>query len=205
MMKLLRKIKIKGKAQSGFTLVEMLMTVLILSMVSAVVAGGLPMAVNAYTNVVNTANAESLLSTAMTRLRDELGTASHVTPEENGISYRRSDGSAAKISFVAPHEADAHTNDDESDDRDEGTDEQPGMWIEEYIGINLPEGTDRNQFTHPLVAAEKGIENLYVNYSDLSYFDGILSFTGLVVEKDGNALTKPQDFKIRVLTDSISS
>lgn len=204
MMKLLRKIKIKGKAQSGFTLVEMLMTVLILSMVSAVVAGGLPMAVSAYTNVVNTANAESLLSTAMTRLRDELGTASHVTREENGISYRRSDGSAAKIYLGVLNETGDRTNEGESDDRDERTDDQPKMLIQEYIGINLPEGTDRNQFTHPLVVAETSNENLYVKYSNLSYKDGILSFTGLVVERDGNALTKPQDFKIRVLTDSIS-
>lgn len=199
-MKLFRKIKIKGKAQSGFTLVEMLMTVLILSMVSAVVAGGLPMAVSAYTNVVNTANAESLLSTTMTRLRDEFGTASHVTPEGNEISYRRSDGSAAKIYLGAPNETGDHTNEGESDDRDERTDDQPRMLIQEYIGIeNLPE-----DFNNPRVFAEMSNENLYVTYSNLSYTDGILSFTGLVVEKDGNALTKPQDFKIRVLTDSIS-
>lgn len=200
MMKLLRKIKIKGKAQSGFTLVEMLMTVLILSMVSAVVAGGLPMAVSAYTNVVNTANAESLLSTAMTRLRDELGTASHVTPEENGVSYRRSDGSAAKICLGVLNENGDRTNEGESDDRGERTDDQPRMLIQEYIGIaNLPE-----DLKNPRVFAEMSNENLYVNYSGLSYKDGILSFTGLVVEKDGNALTRPQDFKIRVLTDSIS-
>ena len=199
MMKLFRKIQIKGKNQSGFTLVEMLMTVLILSMVSAVVAGGLPMAVNAYTNVVNTANAESLLSTAMTRLRDELGTASHVTLEENGISYRRSDGSAAQICLGVLNETGDHTNEGESDDRGERTDDQPRMLIQEYIGIaNLPE-----DLKNPRVFAEMSNENLYVNYSGLSYKDGILSFTGLVVEKDGNALTKPQDFKIRVLTDCI--
>ena len=52
-------------SRTGFTLAEVLITVLILLMITAVVAGGMPVAANAYYKVVDAANAQVLLSTAM--------------------------------------------------------------------------------------------------------------------------------------------
>ncbi|MBO5640442.1 MAG: hypothetical protein J5916_11090 [Oscillospiraceae bacterium] len=72
MMKTLMR-KLKNK--SGVSLAEMLITILILLMVSSVVAGGVPVAVRAYQNAVDAANAYSLLSTTVNALRSEFSTA----------------------------------------------------------------------------------------------------------------------------------
>ena len=60
----------KLNQQNGFSLAEMLVAILILLMVSSVVAGGVPAASNAYSKAVDAANAQVLLSTAATALRD---------------------------------------------------------------------------------------------------------------------------------------
>ena len=63
------------KNRSGFTLAETLMAVLILLFVSGIVVTGVPAARNAFDRVVLGANAQTMLSTAVNALRDELGTA----------------------------------------------------------------------------------------------------------------------------------
>ena len=77
----------KLNTSSGFTLAETLVAILILLMVSAVVAGGIPAAKNAYEKVVLASNAEVLLSTTISSLRNELGTASNVDVKGTVITY----------------------------------------------------------------------------------------------------------------------
>ncbi len=73
------------RRRAGFTLAETLMTTLILLMVTAIVAAGIPAAVNAYDKVLDAANAQILLSSAISRLEEELSTAVEVwTKTENG-------------------------------------------------------------------------------------------------------------------------
>ena len=67
------------RAAAGFSLAETLMAVLILLMVSAVVAAGMPMAKNAYDKAIDAANAHTLLSTTVTMLRSELGDATYIS------------------------------------------------------------------------------------------------------------------------------
>ncbi len=72
----------------GFTLAETLLAVLILLLVSGIVATGVPVARNVYYKTVLSANAQVMLSTAVTALRDELGTAWKVEIlDENNIRY----------------------------------------------------------------------------------------------------------------------
>ena len=71
----LKKLK---ESRAGFTLAETLICVLILLMVSAIVGAAMPSAANAYKNVVDAANAQVLLSTTLTALRDEFSTAKQV-------------------------------------------------------------------------------------------------------------------------------
>lgn len=75
----------------GFTLAETLLAVLILLLVSVIVATGIPAAKNAYYKVVLGANAQSLLSTTATALRNELGTAWDVEVSGKDVSYYKAD------------------------------------------------------------------------------------------------------------------
>ena len=77
----------KLNSQRGFSLTELLVAVLILSMVSAVVAGGIPVARDAYEKVTLSANAQVTLSTAISALRNELCTASEVNIDSNAVEY----------------------------------------------------------------------------------------------------------------------
>ena len=94
----------KLNSQAAFTLAETLITVLILLMVSAVVAGGVPAAANAYAKAVDAANAHVLLSTTVDALRSELSTAwdvenfkSDETGEQGITYYSSATGSQSKI------------------------------------------------------------------------------------------------------------
>ncbi len=98
--KTVKKVCQKLSSHSAFTLAETLITVLILLMVSAVVAGGIPAASNAYAKAVDAANAHVLLSTTVNALRSELSTAWNVesAKDGNGISYSSSTtGSQSKL------------------------------------------------------------------------------------------------------------
>ena len=88
-----------NRRRTGFTLVEMLVVLCIVLLVTAVCATGITAARDAYVNVVDASNAQLLLSTSLTRLRDELSTAFEVSVEDNVISYRNSvSGKDATIS-----------------------------------------------------------------------------------------------------------
>ena len=84
---MLKTIKRKVKETLGFSLAETFLTVLILLMVSTIVASGIPIAADVYKRAVETANAQLLLSTTLTTLRDELGTAGILSAEETVIEY----------------------------------------------------------------------------------------------------------------------
>lgn len=77
-MKTVKKIRRKLNSKAGFTLAETMIAVLILLMVSAIMAGGIPVAKNAYERVVRESNGELLMSTTISTLRNELGMADNV-------------------------------------------------------------------------------------------------------------------------------
>jgi len=70
----MKRLFIKNK-NAGFTLAETLITILILMMVTLISAVGISVAVRGYNRVLDTANAQLLLSSTVTRLREELSTA----------------------------------------------------------------------------------------------------------------------------------
>lgn len=86
MKKMLIK-RIHGK--NGFTLAETLLAVIILLLAATIVATGIPAARNAYEKVVLASNAEILLSTTMSTLRNELGMARdiRIDPDKQTISF----------------------------------------------------------------------------------------------------------------------
>lgn len=81
------RLRRKLKSCKGFTLAETLLAVLILLLVSVIVANGMPAATDAYRKTVLSANAQSLMSTTVAALRDELGTAWDVSVTDDTITY----------------------------------------------------------------------------------------------------------------------
>ena len=83
----MKRILKKKLNNEGFSISEMLIAIAIMLMVTSVVAGGIPVAIRAYTNITDTADCELLLSTALSDLRDELSTARNISVNGNKISY----------------------------------------------------------------------------------------------------------------------
>lgn len=178
--------KTKGKKirkrNKGFSLAEVLVVLLIVLMVSSIVAVGVPAAVRAYNKVVDASNAEVLLSTAMIRLREELGTAGTANNAETAttITYDCGQGYESKIMLA-------------------GESEEPSILIQEYS--NIPD-LAATYPPHPLVTDSASSKKLYVTYEtvDISA-DGIITFGNLQVKhkQTGKTYAKLETFKIRML------
>ncbi len=95
----------KGKnrivRQDGFSLAETLVALIIILLVSAVVAAGLPAAKDAYVKVLESSGAQLFLSTTLSELRNELSTASIVDVQDNSIKYYDPINGETVLSFDA--------------------------------------------------------------------------------------------------------
>ncbi len=182
-------------SRKGFTIGEMMVAVMILLMVSSVVAAGIPAAARAYYKVMDSANAQMLLSTTVTRLRAELSTATEVTigtaddgtaeggavSDSTTIEYRSASGSISRITLRKPVE-------------DEGTDDDIiyGIYVERT-------GMTGEQ----LLVSLKAASGMYMTYSSVakSASDaGVLIFSDLAVHKGDKVLTQLETYEVRVLS-----
>ena len=78
---------------AGFTLTEMLVTMLIMVLASTLLATGVPVAIRTYHQVTNSANAQIALATTLSILRSELGTARDVRVCDNEmVLYKPDEG-----------------------------------------------------------------------------------------------------------------
>ena len=87
-------------SKAGFSITETLVAMLIMLMVSSVVVGGIPVAQRAYQKVTEGANAQVLLSTTITELRNEIALASDISVIDSGkaLQYQSgANGSARKL------------------------------------------------------------------------------------------------------------
>lgn len=154
----------KLKSRSGFTLAETLLAILILLLVSSIVAQGIPVARNVYNRVVLGANAQVLLSTTVTALRDELGTAWDVTAgTDNSLTYFSADiGSRSKLWVDAATKT---------------------IQIQEYVatdGLN----TEAVGSARALVSEKAATRELRVTYSTAKCENGVVTIGGLGVYRD---------------------
>ena len=78
--------------KKGFTLAETLLAATITLIVAGLLAGGIPLALNAYHKVVDSANAHVVLATLTTELRDELALANDVTSNGTSLTYTNKSG-----------------------------------------------------------------------------------------------------------------
>ena len=161
------KAKSRLKDSRGFSLAETLLAVLILLLVSVVVATGMPAVTNAYNKVVLGANAKTMLSTAVTALHDEIGTAWQVensTDNKSIMYFNGSTGAKSMISSAA----------------------NQSIKIQDYMSLNddLIHSTDATVGSeHDLVYGSSFKPEMYVTFNTISYTNGIVTITGLKVCK----------------------
>lgn len=174
----MRRTRRKLHSAKGFTLAETLVAILILVMVAGVVAAGIPVASEAYVKVVDSANAQVLLSTTVAALRDELSTASQVRASDGTLTYRSANGANSRLSLNG----------------------EQGILLEEYIDFTPSETTAPSR---PLVSSKAATDRLYTVYDSdgVSYADGVVTITGLKVKKIGTdqELASLSELKIRVI------
>lgn len=165
----------------GFTLAETLLAVLILLMVSFIVATGVPVAKNAYEKVVLASNAEVLLSTTISSLRNELGTATRIEPEGTTITYlNETRGSMSKIYLDSS--------------------ERNTIMLQRYIQSG---GMGKDSDAVRLVSETASTPDLYVTYTSVTYSNGIITFGGLSVNRKSGStgLAVRDSLSIRVISD----
>ena len=163
------------RSNLGFTLAELMIAMLILSMVTAVAAGGIPVAINANTRVVETANAQVLLSTTMTKLREELGTASEIkSVNDHEIVYESENGSESRI-----YRTDS------------------GIMIREYADV-VSDLSDKT-YEHLLVSKSAANKNLYVTFGSIVWTEstGIIEIRNVkVLSSSGGEPLAELDFDL---------
>jgi len=174
----------------GFTLAETLVATLIMLMVSAILVAGIPAAKKAYDNVILRSNAEVLMSTATSALRNEVSVAKEIVKVEGTtIEYLSGTyGSGSKIMV----------------DDEEGIEYQRYSNIYDVEDSNLYEGKDTNknpgsESTPTRLVSKSASGNLIVKYNSIEGpDDGIITFHGLGIYKEngGDPIIPVKDLSI---------
>ena len=169
----------------AFTLAEALVAILIMLMVTSIVAAGIPAAKRAYDNVVVASNAELLMSTTMSALRNELGMATNVdveSDEKTIIFFSQNNDSLSKISLYSG-----------GSKYPSGTimyQANAGFSAGEEFGLPAVPGGDEV----PLVSRKSSDEKLFATYESVSVSeDGdVLTFKNLEVKHEDGRTLAPQ-------------
>ena len=81
--------KKKVKNKKGFTLSELLVAMIILSLMTVLLVTGVNLASRSYRTVTDEGNAQVLVSTFASMLRNELSNANDVTESADGYTYKK--------------------------------------------------------------------------------------------------------------------
>lgn len=145
----------KTRRKNGFTLAEVLLAMLILLLVSGIVVGGIPAAINAYKKIVLSANAHALISTTMVELRDKLALSKEIDLSGGTLVFVSNDGRKYSLSLK---------------DKD-------GLYLSDITA----DGSDASRL---LVSDPATTKELYAKFKTVSYAAGknnVIEFTDLCV------------------------
>lgn len=179
--------KKKLSDKKGFTLAEVLMAVLILSLLGTIIAAGMPSALGAYRKITDIANAQALLSTTTNALRNRLDLADKISVDDTAktLSFRSVEGGECVISSEAN-----------------------GVNIQEYVDYKIgAEGSETTtEHKRLLVSEEASAKNLQISFDSVAYseLNGTITFSGIKVRKKDAAptdsdLTSLDEFVIKTL------
>lgn len=160
----------KIKKKKGFTLVESLVAILILVLLSSVAANAVFSAISTYSNIVDSANAQLLLSTTISEIRDELSTATDIEASYSSFTYTSSI----------------------TGDRNCIQNSSKGIAIVEYLGIE--EKQERERLLVSIPAASK---NLICSYKEVQYNDGILAIYDINVKRNGVVIAHLDEYMVK--------
>lgn len=197
---------------------EALVATLILLLVSIILATGIPAAMRAYNNVVLASNAEVLLSTTMTALRNELGMATDIRVvkkvtngegDEAVVTDEIAGNNESGVSVIYYNEAVGSESEIYLTSSGDITDIMYKRYASDPLLGNKASDTEQRIVTKE--AADKD-KDLHVKYSSVKYdkTKGVVTFTGLAVTRnDGSetlAAIKNSDntagnYSIRIITD----
>lgn len=181
----IRSLTYKLRSNKAFTIAEALVATIIMLLVTTIVVAGIPAAIRAYDNVVLTANAEVLLSTSMSVLKNEIGAAKRISVREDGTTidyYNEGRGSMSQIY----------------------TENNGKIMLQRYAvgGDTLGQGYDD---ARPLVSDEASDKDkgLYVTFESAVYNDGVVQFKTIAVHKNNGDITSASrdTYSVRVITE----
>lgn len=163
-----KKLNQKKKDNQGFSLSELLVTVIIVSLLSVMIVTGVRTALYSHRKVTKEANAEVLLSTCVTMLRNELSTATdiRVLSDKKTITYQKG-GSGIKSSLRSGAVSTT----------------EPEQIYHGSMGINSEDGSESISNETLLISSVTATEGLFISYEEISYADGVVTVTGLSVRK----------------------
>lgn len=149
--------KSRLRSVSGFTLAELLMVVIILLLASSIATVGISSAANAYQKVVDSANAQLLLSTTISSLRRELAMASEVKEDGEKLVYTSGETGLA-ITLVSA-----------------------GDGIRQQWTNTKGESED-----HLLVTEKAATKDMISSFSGITFSGGVYTVSGLKIVKNGH-------------------
>ncbi len=150
----------------GFTLAETLICMLILLMVAGIVGGAIPAASKAFTKAVDASNAQVLLSTAITVIRNELSTATNVEVSSDGSYVTYNSGTTGSPSMICKQDGKVE------------------IWT--WYGYEITRNSETKEpanpsATRPVVSDQAVTKNLYLDYSKFVEGNGSIELQGLAV------------------------
>ena len=185
----MKAMKKKLLSRRGFTLAEVLMVVIILSLVGTIVMAGIPSAMRAYEKVVDGANAQLVLSTTVTSLRRELSLARDVKTSSGALqSYTNGETGAKNVTL-----------------------DNSSMGIYRKTSSAMNDEAKKEALLVTMEAASKthssdSTPRLVSHFDSISYdkSQGVFTVTNLTVKRasDNQVLAEVSAIKIRSITES---
>ena len=173
--------------RAGFSLAETLIVILILLMVSAIVGAAIPTASTVYKKTVDTANAQLLLSTTMTVLRDELNAAKNISVSSDKTEITFISGITGNKSIIK-------------------CSSENGLEITVYPDANNPTDAQHKPETRLLVSEKASTSGMILtcSFSSSSLDKGMIVVEGIAVQKSGysKALAERESYTIRLISST---
>ena len=182
------------RAKRGFTFTETLVSLLIIVLLTALVASCIPVAINAYKQVMNASNAQMALSTTTSALRNELGLAVDVKVAANGSLYyqtgegdwvRIDNGSVGLVKHVYKDAIGGFKPD------------TPGTEID-AVSLVPDEAIEGASNDEPLRVSMGGASGASITYDASS---GVFTVHGIQVTSGSTQVEGVDDYKVRAIVE----